>query len=63
MSINEEHIRATLELPDLIQEHCTRVENDRSPAEFSMSMPIEILIPYNPSKHVIYKDFDHTNKI
>ena len=26
MSINEEHIRATPSLPNLIQEHCTRVE-------------------------------------
>ena len=24
-------------------------------------MPVEIFIPYNPSKHVISKDFDHTN--
>ena len=24
-------------------------------------MPAEILIPYNPSKHVISEDFDHTN--
>ena len=24
-------------------------------------MLAEILIPYNPSKHVIYEDFDHTN--
>lgn len=61
VSINEEHIRATHALPDSIQEHCTRVENNRSPAEFSMSMPAEILIPYNPSKHVISEDFDHTN--
>ena len=53
VSINEEHIRATPALPYSIQEHCTRVENNRSPVEFSMSMPAEILIPYNPSKHLI----------
>ena len=28
---------------------------------FLLSMPVEILIPYNPSKHVISEDFDHTN--
>ena len=61
VSINEEHIRTTPALPDSIQEHCTRVENNRSPAEFSMSMHAEILIPYNPSKNVISEDFDHTN--
>ena len=37
------------------------MENNRSPAKFSMSMLAEILIPYNPSKHVISEDFDHTN--
>ena len=61
MSINEEYIRATHALLYLIQEHWTRVENNRSLAEFSMSMHAEILIPYNPSKHVISEDFDHTN--
>lgn len=59
--INEKHIRATDPLHDLIQEHCTKVENNRCPAEFSMSVPAEVLIPYTPSKHVISEDFHLTN--
>lgn len=61
VSINEEHKRATHPLTDSIQEHCPRAENNRCPAEFSMSMPAEILIPYNSSKRVISEDFDDTN--
>lgn len=59
--INEKHIRATHPLRDSIQEHCKEVENNRFPAEFSMSVPAEVLIPYTPSKSVISEDFHLTN--
>ena len=41
VSINEEHIRTTPTLPDSIQEHCTRMENNRSLAKFNMSICLQ----------------------
>jgi hypothetical protein len=36
-------------------------QKHRCPVELSMSVPTEVLIPYNPSEHVISQDFHHTN--
>lgn len=36
-------------------------QKHRCPVELSMSVPAEVLIPYNPSERVISQDFHHTN--